>query len=273
MMFPFFRGRSQKSKNTKRQLPERMPLGRRRLRLESLEDRSMLSAISVTSLNDAGAGSLRAAITTADQSSGETTIDFAVSGTIHLSSAALPAITADVEIVGSSAPGFAGTPNVEINFDGFAGLQFNAGATDAALESLSLVGAAGTAVTITTATDVVLEGNYIGLNTDGSTVDGNSGGGITITNSSGDTIGGTSASDRNVISGNGGNGINLNGVSTTLIAANYIGTDSSGALARANVGNGISLQDASVNNTIGGTVANVISANDDDGVLISNNSD
>ena len=58
------------------------------------------------------------------------------------------------------------------------------------------------------------------------------GDGVTITDSTGDTIGGTAAADRNVISGNGGNGITLNGSSGSTIEGNYIGTDATGALAR-----------------------------------------
>ncbi len=88
----------------------------------------------------------------------------------------------------------------------------------------------------------------------------------------------------NVISGNGGNGIELNGSNNNQIAMNYIGTDASGTLARGNAVNGILVTAGSANNTIGGEntggndptnavfvrppQGNLISGNDGNGVLI-----
>ncbi len=77
--------------------------------MQRLEDRYVLSAFSVINLNDSGAGSLRQAITSADAAHGTETINFSVAGTIQLTSGALPAITDNVDIDGTTAPGYAGS--------------------------------------------------------------------------------------------------------------------------------------------------------------------
>ena len=63
----------------------RMP----RLAVEALEDRSLPSTFTVTNLLDTGAGSLRAAVASANASAGADTIDFATTGTIALTSGQL----------------------------------------------------------------------------------------------------------------------------------------------------------------------------------------
>ncbi len=81
-----------------------------------------------------------------------------------------------------------------------------------------------------------LEGNLIGLGADGSTAAGNSQYGVSVALSSQNvTIGGPTASDRNVISANGDFGI-MSDIETTglVIQGNYIGTDITGSLARPN---------------------------------------
>jgi len=71
----------------------------RRLRFESLEDRRLLAAFEVTSLRDAGAGTLRQAILDAESSPGADTITFASSltaaddATINLTSCATDVAT------------------------------------------------------------------------------------------------------------------------------------------------------------------------------------
>lgn len=58
----------------------------RRLQIESLESRQLLTAFSVTNLNDAGPGSLREAIVMANANSEVDTIQFEVTGTIEIAS-------------------------------------------------------------------------------------------------------------------------------------------------------------------------------------------
>ena len=73
-----------------------------------------------------------------------------------------------------------------------------------------------------------VEGNFIGIDSGGGDGD-NGGNGVYIWNSSGNTIGGSSASERNVISGNGGAGVVISGGGTgNTVKGNYIGTDAAG---------------------------------------------
>src|ERR1700691_1995090 len=116
------------------------------LNVEHLEERSLPSTFTVLNLNDSGPGSLRQAIQSSNTNAGSDVIDFNVAGIIRLTSGALPAITADVHIDGTSAPGFVEAPRVEINFNPFGGLQFNAGSIGSTLDSLSLVSASGAGV-------------------------------------------------------------------------------------------------------------------------------
>lgn len=157
--------------------------------IEVLETRELLSTFTVTNLHNAGSGSLRQAIIESNAQAGANTIDFDVAGTIRIGGTSLPAITNTVTIDGTSAPGFAGTPMVTLDFRGTRGLKFAAGSGGSILESLSLV-RAGTAGVMLSASDVTVEGNDIGLLSNGTTVAGNRGDGIQINASShGDLIG------------------------------------------------------------------------------------
>ena len=59
----------------------------------------------------------------------------------------------------------------------------------------------------------------------------------------------------NVISGNGGNGIELIGASNNQIAQNYIGTDFTGMIDLGNQGSGVVITNGSKGNMLGGTVS------------------
>ncbi len=108
----------------------------------------------------------------------------------------------------------------------------------------------------------VVLGNRIGTDYTATTAVGNGSFGILVTSGSGVTIGGTSAGDQNIISGNVGTmaspavGIGLYGGTTgTLVQGNLIGTDDTGSNP---LGNGTGIQidgGSSNNNTIGGTGA------------------
>jgi hypothetical protein len=117
------------------------------------------------------------------------------------------------------------------------------------------------------ATNNVVHGNLIGTNAAGSGAIPN-GVGIAFNTGSSNTIGGTSAPMRNVISGNSGSGISLgNNSINNLIQGNFIGTDIGGS---GSLGNGFAgIQVGSSSNSIGGTVAgagNVIAFNSANGV-------
>ena len=138
---------------------------RRRPIVEALETRELLSTIEVTTLRPNGAGSLRQTIVASNASPGPDTIDFAVSGMIRTGRRSLPTITGTVNIDGTSAPGFAGTPVVTVNFVGSRGLRFAAGSDGSLLHSLSLVRAGGAGVTLA-ASNITVQGNFIGLMAD-----------------------------------------------------------------------------------------------------------
>jgi hypothetical protein len=279
MLFSFFHQRPSKRKP----LRKRAPVS---LSLEQLEERSVPSAFTVLNLNSSGPGSLSQAIRSANAHPGADIINFDVAGTIRLT-AALPAITSNVDINGASAPGYAGTPVVEINFNHLGGLQFKPGATDSELSSLDLVNASGAGVTVNGGGNMLIVGNFIGLGMNGTTVVGNGGNGLELDNSSGNTIGGITAQDRNLISGNRGNGIMLNGSSNNQIVDNFIGTDLTGTVDLGNAQNGILVTGGAKGNIIGGTATglndptngvymrppqgNVISGNFANGVSIAGN--
>lgn len=252
--------------------PRRSVLARFRPGFELLESRETPATLMVSTLADAGTGSLRQAILDANSMSGADTIDFSVAGTIALTSAALPAITDTVTIDGTSAPGFASAPVVEINAGGLGGLTFKAGSAQSSIESLAIVNANGAGVTLDEK-QIVLVGNYLGLRLNGLTPGANSGDGLAIhATSFGNTIGGTTPTQRNVISGNTGNGISVTGSRDNQIIGNYIGTDATGKLDRGNGLNGILLTKDAASNTIGGNTTpfrNVISGNNGNGILLS----
>ena len=117
---------------------------------------------------------------------------------------------------------------------------------------------------VVAATHVTVIGNLIGTDSTGEIGLGNANLGVLIDGSSGDTVGGTTAAARNVISGN-LLGIKINGSSSTgnLVEGNFIGVDATGTVERGNASEGVLIEGAP-NNTVGGSTAaalNVISAN------------
>src|SRR5207248_1090832 len=102
----------------------------------------------------------------------------------------------------------------------------------------------------------------------GTTALGNGGDGVVI-QGHGDHIGGTAAAERNLISGNGKDGVWIQSFSTgDLIEGNTIGTDVTGAVALGNSLDGVFV-DGAPNNTIGGTTSgagNLISGNQGNGL-------
>ncbi|MCA0352712.1 MAG: CSLREA domain-containing protein [Chloroflexi bacterium] len=129
----------------------------------------------------------------------------------------------------------------------------------------------GVAIIEAGATNNKISGNYIGTNNGGGSALGNSSAGVYIFNVGGNTIGGTTTAERNLISAN-SNGIVIGGGSAigNIIKGNYIGTTLNGNGALGNVSDGIKL-DGARNTQIGGTTIgerNVISGNGNNGINI-----
>ena len=218
-----------------------------------------MAIFTVTNLNDAGSGSLRAAIGEAnlDISGTPSVISFSVNGTIALASD-LPPISHRIQIDATSAPTYTsgGAPVVELDCNSHAGLTFATGSAGSRLLGLAIGHADGNGVTLD-AGSITLDKNYIGLNLAGA-IFGNSGDGVyASSNSSNNLIGfnPTAATGvlSNVISGNDGNGISLHGSSGNTLVDNRIGTNPTGSAAISNGGNGIWLTASSNENEIGGT--------------------
>ncbi len=112
----------------------------------------------------------------------------------------------------------------------------------------------------------LLHGNRIGLNAAGDKAIPNGGVGVGIQNASHNTIGGPNESDRNIISGNTGDGIivqrspDFNALENR-IENNYIGVNAAATVAIGNGGTGVHLFNAEVttvhNNVIGGNAAGI----------------
>jgi len=217
-----------------------------------------------------GVISLREAITAANNTAGADTVNFHIpvdtdpgcdvgSGvcTIQPGGLGLPTITQPITIDGTSQPTFATTPVIEI--DG------SLASTDATGFAINVGNSTirGLAInSFLTNSDIVMwgsgnnviEGNFLGVDPSGTS-------NRTTTNSvhvyaiSNNTIGGTTAAARNVISGNTNPAVALNaGASNNFVQGNFIGTDLTGTIALGNSGNDIVTLD-SPNNTIGGTTA------------------
>lgn len=120
-----------------------------------------------------------------------------------------------------------------------------------------------------------IQGNYIGTNIDGTAALPNGRNGILLSGATSTLIGGITTaipSARNVISGNGSNGISLiDGATQTRISGNYIGTKSDGATALGNTERGIRVGVSTSNTMIGGpeqNAGNTIAYNGANGISL-----
>ncbi len=114
-----------------------------------------------------------------------------------------------------------------------------------------------------------VQGNYIGTDITGTRPLGNAAG--VVDAGQGDRIGGSGVGVRNLISGNRGTGVFIDG-SRDIVSGNWIGIDASGTQP---LGNGVGVivvgQFGGANNVIGGTATgtgNIISGNAGDGVSV-----
>ncbi len=251
---------------------------------------SAQTTFTVTTSNDAGAGSLRQAILSANQQRGADVIAFDIPNDgphrITLASA-LPPIREAVTIDGLTQPGadcsaWPATLQIEIDgsrLSGRLGLFLDVGSDGSMVRGLVVngftnngSGRGGGALGIVIVSDEnVVQCSHIGTNVAGTEVVGNENVGIFILGDD-NRIGGLSPSQRNLISGNLA-GVEIDGFSASaasgnLIQGNYIGTDATGTRALPNELYGVFVDGAS-SNTVGGETeeaGNLISGNSGVGI-------
>src|SRR5262249_38661186 len=122
-----------------------------------------------------------------------------------------------------------------------------------------------TGVFLDSTTNNLVQGNYIGTNTNGSAAIPNTNTGVIIADGNGNTIGGTTAGAGNVISGNGVTGVWLDGSSTSnVVQGNLIGTRADGSNALGNGLHGVRITNGAQQNLIGGIIGagNIIAFNE-----------
>jgi CSLREA domain-containing protein len=187
---------------------------------------------------------------------------------------ALPTISDPVIIDARLQPGHGAVPMIELNGTSVAapGLTITAGSsTVSGLIINRFTGGTGDGIYISTAGSNTITGNYIGITAAGTAASTNAGYGINNLTAN-NIIGGTTAADRNVVSGNTLSGILTKGSGNT-IEGNYVGTNAAGTAAIANSHSGVDLDTGGTGNTIGGTAAgagNVISGNTWSGLSFNN---
>jgi CSLREA domain-containing protein len=130
----------------------------------------------------------------------------------------------------------------------------------------------------------ILTGNYVGMTADGLSRLPNADTGIEINGDShGNRVGGVTAAERNVVSGNSGIGVQLLGIpqpdgrcqapQNNVVEGNYLGVNAAGKKPSpyGNQGAGLEMGVCAQNNRVGGTAAgaaNVASGNHDDGIQL-----
>jgi len=239
----------------------------------------------VTNTNDIGPGSLRQAIFDSNVNPppppGTTNlITFNISGTgVHtiMPGTQLPDIIQPVMIDGYTQPGSSPNTNppgirdnaiILIELSGAIATPGSSGliirANQCGVRGLVINQFQGDAIDIgPSKNDNVIEGNFIGTNATGTAAlpNGSFGnGGVILLSGSNNRIGGTAPAARNLISGNTGDGVVVQG-SNSLVQGNIIGTDVTGSVPIGNTQRGVSSNGGTL---IGGNTAaarNIISGN------------
>jgi CSLREA domain-containing protein len=229
-----------------------------------------------------GECTLRAAIMESNANPGADTINFNLPGSgPHTISPSyeLDFISDPVIIDGTTQPGFSGTPIIELDGSGAGpdahGLFIYAGSST--VRGLVINRFARTGIELEVNGGNVVQGNYIGTDVTGTLALGNGDYDGLLILTPNNTIGGTTLADRNIISGNKGQGLRMQGseASGNIVQGNFIGVDSTGTVALGNgtecCHSGIVMHLGASNNLIGGSVpgaGNVISGNTADGITI-----
>jgi parallel beta-helix repeat protein len=225
-----------------------------------------------------GEVSLAEAIFAANGDATLDTITFNIGGggpfTITPDLGGLPAIVNPVVIDATTQPGWSGVPIIEL--DGSAagavhGFFLDTGSDGSTIRGFVINRFQGSGIVVASSNNTI-QGNYIGTDVTGTFGLGNQNEGVFLTNfSTGNLVGGSTAAERNVISGNTFAGVFIVNSDNNFVRGNYIGTNAAGDAPIANGLDGIEIVD-SVGNIIGGSTlldqGNVISGNSEDGVSI-----
>lgn len=231
------------------------------------------ATFTVTNTANTGAGSLRQAIITANNVAGADLIDFAIPGascpggvcTIAVTTGILPTISEQVTLDGTTQ-----ADAIVLDVNGRSTGLIVDGASGCVIRGLVIHNYTSRAIRLNaTSSSTAIEGNLIGTDAAGAALVGSGQTGIEVL-SGGNTIGGASAAERNVIAGNGTAVLIDASVSGNTVSGNFIGTDAAGTSALGN-GTGIALTGGANNNLIGGDTAgerNLISGNSSLGIVI-----
>jgi len=239
--------------------------------------RTEANQFTVGNTADGGGGSLRQAILDANSAGGPANISFAVGGTappVISPGSQLPTVNVPVTIDGGTEPNF-GFAVLDGGGAGAGAIGMVLAGGNSLIRGLvihSFQGVVDGTGTLHGGFGVSLNGNgnytiescFVGTNSSGQNSQGN-GLGVLIS-SNNNLIGGTAQGTGNLISGNSFRGIGVGSTVNNLITGNFIGTDSRGAFALPNAGEGVFLN-ASTNNTISN---NLISGNKTFGVELVN---
>ncbi len=278
------------------------------LAVEAMERRELLATLLVNGVDDTNARdpelTLREAIEVVDGtlavsslSAGEQAADLGQSGRpsrpdrfrhprrgVHTIAVTypLPAITVPVSIDGTSQAGWKAN-DLATGDNAVMPIVLDGTRAGASVDGLTIAGGnstirglvfsnfSGNGITLSSASNLVA-GDEVGTDATGETAAGN-GRGIFVTAAPDNTIGGTVASDRNLISGNQTVGLGLDGAATlrTVVEGNVIGTDARVSIALPNGQGGVQVAGGASSSTIGGTLAgagNLIAGNGGFGVGI-----
>jgi Domain of unknown function (DUF4394)/Calx-beta domain/Domain of unknown function (DUF4214) len=241
-----------------------------------LDPTAHAGTFTVTNANLDGLGSLRNAIEVSNQNpgSGPNLINFNIPGSgVHVIDVGdgLPLVTAPVIIDGTTQPGFAGTPIIELRGHTVApesprpslstnprGGMLEISGGNSTVRGLLINRYGGPSIVLHTNGGNLVQGNYIGA--DGPLAI------AIVADSSNNTIGGTTAAARNVIMRSNFSAVMLFG-NNNVVQGNFIGTDATGTTRQ---GNSVGIDIYGSNNVVGGAAVeagNVISANYE-GILI-----
>jgi titin len=168
---------------------------------------------------------------------------------------ALPTITHPVIIDGTTQPGYAGTPIIELSGasagTGVTGLTITAG--NSTVEGLVINRFSGDGIDLLSNGGDLVEGNYIGTDVTGSALLTNAANAVNI-QSPNNTVGGSTAGSGNVIAGQtGAAGIWISGSLATgnVVEGNLVGTNASGTAILGALGDDININSGASHNLVG----------------------